>query len=306
MEILWDVIIVGSGPAGMSAAIYTSRAMLKTLIIEKLGPGGQAALTESIENYAGFSEPINGFELSVKMEEQARKFGAEIENGEVQSVRKSDGSFVVTADDHTYQAKSVILATGVSPKKLDLPNELKFIGRGISFCATCDANFYRDKIVAVVGGGDAAAEEAMYLTKFATKVYLIHRRDQLRAEKIVQERAFKNEKLEFVWDSVVDEIQGDKSITGLRVKNVKTGANRQLDVVGVFLYIGGTPNTSMIEGVETDSGGYIVTDAELQTTVEGLFVCGDCRSKSFRQVATAVGDGAVAAHSCEKYIEKNK
>lgn len=304
---IYDVIIVGSGPAGMTAAIYTGRSLLKTLLLEKIGSGGQAALTELIENYPGFPHGINGYELSQRMEEQAKNFGASFEYADVQKITRDDkGLFHVHTESREFLSKTVIIATGASPKKLGIPNEEKFIGRGISFCATCDASFYRDKVVAVIGGGDSAVEEGMYLTKFAKKVYLIHRRDQLRAAKIVQERAFKTPGMEFIWNTIVEEVKGENFLEAIKLKNVKTGETSWLEVSGMFLYIGLYPNTSFLEGVNCDEQGYILTDEMMRTNIPGLFAAGDCRHTPLRQVITAASDGAIAAYAVEKYLEETK
>ena len=302
----YDVIVLGAGPAGLTAALYTARGLLKTLIIERLGPGGQAALTHEIENYPGFPEGVNGFELSQKMDEQAKKFGAEFEYGEIERIESAYGQFDVTASGKTYSARSLIIATGVSPHRLGLEGEDKYIGSGISFCATCDAAFYRNKIAAIVGGGDSAIVEAIFLTRFASKVYVIHRRDALRASKIVGDRAFKNKKIEFIWDTVVEKLHGDKKLERLTLKNVKTGALSELAIDGMFLYIGGIPNTDFLNGigVELSEKGFIPTDENMATNVPGVFAAGDIRVKEFRQVITAAGDGALAAYSVEKYLEE--
>ncbi|MFN4216875.1 MAG: thioredoxin-disulfide reductase [Brevinematales bacterium] len=304
---IYDVIIVGSGPAGMTAAIYTGRSLLKTLVLEKIGSGGQAALTELIENYPGFPQGINGYELSQRMEEQAKNFKASFEYADVQKItRDNEGLFHVYTESREFLSKTVIVATGASPKKLGIPNEEKFIGRGISFCATCDAAFYKDKIVAVIGGGDSAVEEGMFLTKFAKKVYLIHRRDQLRAAKIVQERAFKTPGMEFIWNTIVEEVKGENFLEAIKLKNIKTGETSYLDVNGMFLYIGLYPNTSFLEEVKCDEQGYILTDEMMRTNIPGLFAAGDCRHTTLRQVITAASDGAIAAYAVEKYLEETK
>lgn len=304
---VFDVIILGAGPAGMTSAIYTSRSLLSTLVIEKIGSGGQAAVTDLIENYPGFSDGINGFELTQKMDAQARKFGARFENEVVTGMkRNSDGTLTVSTESRDFAARSVIIATGASARKLGVPGEDRFIGRGISFCATCDAAFYRDKIVAVVGGGDSAVEEGTYLTRFAKKVYIIHRRDALRACKIAQNRAMANPKIEFLWNTVVQEVAGKEKIETVALKNVKTGETSRLDIDGMFLYVGLIPNTQMFEGLNKDEQGYLITDENLRTNLAGVFVAGDCRKSPVKQVATAVGDGAIAATSVEKYIEETK
>lgn len=302
---VYDVAVLGAGPAGLTAAIYTARSLLSTLVIEKLGSGGQAAITDLIENYPGFPNGINGFELAQKMDEQARKFGARFENDIITGFRRNDDStFTIKTEGGSYDARSVIIATGASSRKLGVPGEEKFIGRGISFCATCDASFYREKTVAVIGGGDSAVEEGIYLTRFAKKVFVIHRRDQLRACKIAQERAKKNPKIEFVWDSVVEEVIGDEKIRKIVLKNVKTNVKSELEIDGMFLYVGMIPNTEVFGGVKKDENGYLVTNERLMTDLPGVFAAGDCRKSPVKQVATAVGDGTIAATVAEKYLEE--
>jgi len=293
---------VGGGPAGLSAGIYAARARLKTVILERLMPGGQAAVTDYIENYPGYPEGVPGHELVAKMQEQAEKFGCQILSDEVEAV--SIEKKTATTRSENYSWKALIVATGADPRTLDVPGCQDFRGRGISFCATCDGALFSDKKVAVVGGGDSAVKEAMYLTKFASHVFVIHRRDQLRAERIIQEKAFRNEKITFVWDSIVTAIKGDQRVEEIHIHNVKTGEEKDIDVDGIFVYIGRIPNTAMIN-VEKDKAGYIVTDSDMRTSAKGLFAAGDCRSKKHRQVATAVGDGASAAMSAEEYIAEN-
>lgn len=301
---VYDTIIIGAGPAGLSAAIYTGRGMLNTLLIEKMGSGGQAALTDEIDNYPGFPNGINGFDLSQKMEEQVKRFGVHYEYATVESIKKTDSNiFEVKTDSTIFHAKTVLIASGTSPKRLNIENEPKFIGRGISFCATCDAAFYKDKEVAVIGGGDSAVQEAIYLTKFASKVYIIHRRDKLRAAKMIQEQAFNNDKIEILWDTVVNSYIGQEMLEGVVLKNVKTGETKELKVPGVFLFVGLFPNTEFLSKDIKDLNGFVITDEEMRTNISGLFSAGDCRVKSFRQVVTAVGDGAVAANSIEHYLE---
>jgi thioredoxin reductase (NADPH) len=295
---MYDVIIIGGGPAGLSAGIYAGRARLKTVIVEKLMPGGQAAVTDFIENYPGFSEGIPGSELVMKMQDQVEKFGCEIIYEDVVTVKVKEKK--VKTPSGEYCGKALIIATGADPKNLDVPGKDTLRGRGISFCATCDGALFSGKVVAVVGGGDSAIKEAIFLTKFASRVFVIHRRDALRAEKIIQEKAFQNARIEFIWDTVVTEINGDQKVTSVTVKHVKTGEESEIPVDGVFIYIGRVPNTSLFE-VEKDKG-YIVTDEDMRTSVEGVFAAGDCRKKAHRQVATAVGDGAAAAMSAEEYI----
>ncbi|MGC8765833.1 MAG: thioredoxin-disulfide reductase [Brevinematia bacterium] len=304
-EKLYDIGIIGGGPAGMTAAIYSSRAMLNTIIFEKLGAGGQAAVTDHIENYPGFPEGINGFELSQKMEEQARNFGANFEFSEVTEIKKDEGKncFIIRTNSNRFYSKTLIIATGTTPRKLNVPGEEKFWGHGISSCATCDGALYKDKVVAVVGGGDSALDEGLFLTKFVKKLYIIHRRNELRAVKILQKRAMENPKIEFLLETVVEEILGENRIEKLKLKNVKTNITSLLDIDGLFIYVGLLPNTSFIKDVRKDENGYIITDENLQTNIPGIFAAGDCRVKTLRQIATATGDGALAAYNAEKYIE---
>ncbi|OAT83508.1 thioredoxin-disulfide reductase [Desulfotomaculum copahuensis] len=298
-----DVIIIGGGPAGLSAGIYAARADMQALLIERAMTGGLAASTERIENYPGYPEGIGGPELMSKMDEQARHFGLEVTNTAVEEIRKEDNLFTIKTEDGELQAKTVILATGAYPRLLNVKGEQELLGRGISFCATCDGAFFRNRSVAVIGGGDAAVEEAMFLTRFASRVYIVHRRDQLRATKIVQQRAFKNDKIEFVWNSVVDQVIGEDKVAGVLLKNVQTGDTRRLDVDGVFIYVGYQPNSKLVSSLAgLDERGYVITGEDMATSCPGLFAAGDVRRKSLRQVVTAVADGAVAAVSAEKFI----
>lgn len=306
---MFDVIIIGGGPAGMSSAIYSARARLKTLLIEKAGCGGQIAITDHLENYPGFEEGINGFELAVKMEKQARTFGAEIVYGEVASVQLTgEIKKIVLANNKEYETKTVIIASGANFRKLGCPGEKEFIGKGVSYCATCDGPFFRNKEIAVVGGGDSALQEALYLTKFASKVNLIHRRNEFRAAKILQEKVLADNKINVIYDSVVEEIIGNPvtSVESVKLKNVKTGENSQIAVNGIFVFVGWLPNTAFLKdsGIKLNDNGYIVTDDNMKTSVEGVFACGDVREKILRQVVTACGDGAVAAISAQHLLEK--
>jgi thioredoxin reductase (NADPH) len=304
---VFDVVIVGAGPAGLTAAIYASRGRLKTAVLERNMAGGQIALTDLVENYPGFPEGISGFDLSQKMKEQAEKFGAEMREIEgVAELRGApDGCYVVVTDREEIRTRAVILAPGVEPRRSGIPGEAEFIGRGVSWCATCDGALYRDKTVAVIGGGDSAVEEGMFLTKFAEKVYLVHRRDELRAAPIAQERAFANPKFEFVWDSIPRQIDGAEMVEALEVENVKTGEGRTLPVNGVFMYIGQIPNTAWLKDtVELDEWGYIVTDGMLRTELPGVFACGDARANPLKQIAMAVGEGALAAVQAERYLDE--
>ncbi len=303
---IYDVIIVGGGPSGMSAAIYASRARLKTLLIEKAGCGGQIAITDHLENYPGFEEGINGFELAMKMEKQARTFGCEITYGEASFIETDDAiKKVILSDKKEYFTKTIIIASGANFRKLGIEGEQEFIGKGVSYCATCDGPFFRNKEIAVVGGGDSALQEALYLTKFATKVNLIHRRDQFRAAKILQEKVFAEPKINIIFDSVVEKISGNLSVEQVILKNVKNNISSPLNVNGVFVFVGWLPNTKFLENtkIKLNEAGYIVTDDNMNTSIEGIFACGDVRQKILRQVVTAAGDGAIAAISAQHFIE---
>ncbi len=308
----YDLIIVGAGPAGLAAGIYAARYALKTLIIEKAQDGGQISQTAEIENYPGLRTDIeeSGLTLTERMTEQVKRFGAERVMDDIKSFDlKGDIKRLEGIGGKVYEAKTVILAMGAHFRKIGCKNEEKFTGMGISFCATCDANFFRGLEVYVVGGGDSALEEAMYLTKFARKVTVIHRRDELRAAKLIREKAFKNEKLHFIWDSVVDEALGTDVLNGIVIKNVKTGelttikADEKDGMIGMFGFLGMIPNTEALadSGVELKDG-YILTDETTKTNLDGVFAAGDIRVKELRQVVTAVSDGAVAAYQAEKYI----
>ncbi len=305
---LYEVIIIGGGPAGLTAGLYTSRARLKTLLVEKAVAGGQVATTEFVENYPGFEEGITGVELSQKMERQARRFGLEIVQDAVLNISIDGRIKKITFENNQEgcDAKALIIATGAHPKYLGIPGESEFRGRGVSYCATCDGAFYKNEKVAVIGGGDSAVEEAIFLTKFAEIVYIIHRRDKLRAAKIIQERAFSNPKIKIIWNSVVNRIEGDEAVKVLNIKNVKTQKESALDIQGVFIFAGYNPSTEFLNGlVDINEGNYIITDENMRTSVPGIFAAGDVRAKSLKQIATAVGDGAIAAVSAEKYIEEN-
>ncbi|MDK2883288.1 MAG: thioredoxin reductase [Bacillota bacterium] len=302
----YDVIIIGGGPAGLAAGLYAGRAKLKTLLLEQMLAGGQAATTDLIENYPGAPEGITGPQLTERMEEQAKKFGVEFLMAQVTGVDLKGREKVVITSEGSYKGKTVIIATGATHRKLGCPGEEEFTGRGVSYCATCDGAFYEDLPVAVVGGGDSAITEALFLTKFASRVYVIHRRDTLRATKVVQDKAFAEPKIEFIWNSVVEEIKGGEMVEEVRLKNVKTGALQDLPVKGVFIYVGLVPNTEFLKGqVKLDERGYIPVSANMETDVPGVFAAGDVTVKLLRQVVTAVGDGATAAVAAEKYIEEN-
>jgi len=297
------VIIIGSGPAGFTAAIYAARAEMSPLIIAGQQLGGQVALSSEIENYPGFPELISGMDLYQLMQKQAERFGTRIEFDEVTEVDLKAHPFKVTTWGEEYQTQSLVIATGTSPRKLGVAGEEALRGRGVSYCATCDGYFYKGKTVIVVGGGDAAVEEAMFLTKFAERVYLVHRRDRLRAETYMQTRLFNNEKIEVVWDSTVTEILGEEGVTGARLRNVKTQEESELNVDGIFIYVGDIPNSQFLAGqLELDQRGYIVTDSRAHASVEGVFAAGDVQESHLRQIATAVGSGARAAFEAERFI----
>jgi thioredoxin reductase (NADPH) len=299
----YDVLIIGAGPAGLTAGIYAGRGNLKTGILEKGNPGGQIAQTDEVENYPGFAEAISGPELSARMVAQAEKFGAQIIYDEVQSLEKFGHGFRIKGYDKTYTSSVVIIATGANPKRLNVPGEDKFYGRGVSTCATCDGFFYRGKNVVVVGGGDAAIEEGTFLTKFAASVTFIHRRDTLRANKVAQDRAMKNLKIKFIWDTVVEEVLGEELVTGVRTKNLKTGLETTVETDGVFIYVGHEPNTKFLENtIELNAHGYVAVRDEIYTNIPGLFSAGDVSDEIYRQLSTSVGAGTKAAMKAEKYI----
>ncbi len=303
----FDTIVLGGGPGGFSAGIYAARGAVSTAIIDISMLGGQPSNYLELENYPGFSQ-VGGYELMEKFEEHADKFGVnKFPMQEIQSVDLVSNPKVIITNEGEFRAKTVIIATGAKPMRLGVPGEEEFIGRGVSFCAVCDGAFYKDKVVAVVGGGNSAVEEAMYLTKFASKVYLIHRRNELRADKIVQERAFKNDKIEFVWDTIVREIKGEELVNSLIVENVKSGEVSKLEVNGIFPYIGILPNVDNFAGQLTqDQRGFIVTDETMKTSLDGVYAVGDVRVTPLRQVITAAADGAVGAVYAVKYVEALK
>jgi thioredoxin reductase (NADPH) len=308
---LYDVVIIGAGPAGLSAGLYAARARLNTLIIEKDVAGGQIVTTEEVANYPGSIENATGPSLVERMVEQAESFGAKRTTDTIKSVDFSGKIKVLKGEKADYEAKAVIIATGSTPKKIGCPGEKELTGRGVSYCATCDGAFFEDLEVFVVGGGDAAVEEAMYLTKFARKVTIIHRRDSLRAAKSIQEKAFANEKIHFMWDTVITELRGDELLESMVVKNLKTGEEKEIfadendGTFGVFVFIGYDPATQLFEGMINMENGYIITDDKMATNIPGVFAAGDNRVKPLRQVVTATSDGAIAATQAEKYIEEN-
>ncbi len=306
-EKMYDVIVIGAGPAGMTAALYTSRAELSTLMIERGVPGGQMANTEEVENYPGY-ETVLGPELANKMFEHARKFGAEYAYGEITKVEDHGDYKTVVAGDKEYKARAVIIATGAEYKKLGIPGEKELTGRGVSYCAVCDGAFFRDKEIVVIGGGDSAVEEAVYLTRFAKKVTIVHRRDQLRAQKILQQRAFANEKIDFIWKHVPKKIvEKDGKVGSIILAHRETGEEMEYKTDGVFVYIGMVPLSKPFEELGiTNENGYIVTNEKMETKVPGIFAAGDVREKALRQIVTATGDGSIAAQSAQHYVEELK
>ena len=309
MSKLYDVVIIGAGPAGLAAALYAGRARMSVLLLERDKDGGQIVITSEIENYPGCLEGESGPTLIDRMSKQAEHFGAERAYDDILEVQLEGQEKILKGKKGEYRAKTVIIATGASARPIGCKNEKDFIGKGISFCATCDASFFEDFEVYVVGGGDTAVEEAMFLAKFARKVTIIHRRDELRAAKSIQEKAFANPKLEFMWDTVVEEVNGDGVLESMKVKNVKTGEVREIvadendGTFGLFGFIGYLPKTDMFKGIITMENDYIVTDEDMKTNIPGVFAAGDVRVKSLRQVVTATADGAIAAVQAEKYVE---
>lgn len=299
----FDVVIVGGGPGGLTAGMYSARAELNTVCLEKLMPGGQIANTELVEDYPGF-ESIAGHELAKKIENHALKFGLKIEYDNINKI-KLDGKYkIVEGDQDTYKAKAVIVGTGGQPRLLNVPGEKEYSGKGVSYCAICDGAFFKGEVIAVAGGGDVAVEEGIFLTKFGSKVYIIHRRDELRAQKIIQKRAFENPKIEFIWDTVVTRVNGSDKIESIDLKNVKTSATGNLKVGALFPFIGFVPNSNLFDfEVDKDEAGYIITDTNMQTKVEGVYAIGDVRKQLCKQVTNAVGDGTTAAVAADKYIE---
>ncbi len=297
METDYDVVILGAGAGGLAAGLYTTRAMLKTILLEQLGPGGQLLITDEIENYPGFPDGIKGQELSIRMEAQTTKFGAEIDYTEVITIEDIDQPIkVVKTDDRDFTARAIIIATGGSHNKLGVEGEDALAGRGVSYCAVCDGNFFRGQDVVVVGGGDAALDEGHYLSGIVNSVTIIHRRDELRAAKIIQERAFANEKVKFLWSHVVEEFRGDQALDRALVKDLKTDTTYEYPMAAAFIYVGFHPNTEYLQGLlELDAGGHVCTDIHMRTKIPGVYACGDARAESTRQLGAAVGDGITAA-----------
>ncbi|MDQ1327666.1 MAG: Thioredoxin reductase [Candidatus Poribacteria bacterium] len=310
MSELFDLVIIGGGPAGLTAGIYGARAGLSTLILEKLSPGGQVVTTDILENYPGFVEPIGGFELIDRMVEQATKFGVEIRMGEVTGIEApvDQEHKIIHFGNETISAIGVIIATGAYHKHLDVPGEDHFWGRGVSCCATCDGMFYKGKRVVVVGGGDTAIKESLFLTKFASEITIIHRRDRLRATKVLQDKILNMpDKVKFEWKSFVKEVMGENKVSGVKLGYVDSNEEKILECDGVFIFVGFIPGTDFVKGfVEMDERGYILTDDNMKTSVPGVFACGDARKKLLRQIITACGEGATAAFAAEQYIENIK
>ncbi len=302
---IYDMIIIGGGPAGYTAALYAARAGLCALVLERLAPGGQMALTHQIDNYPGFPDGVDGFTLADSMKNQAERFGVQTKLAEVKSLSLLENPKLVKTANESFLAKTVVLAMGANPRELGAQNETELVGRGVSYCAACDGMFYRGKTVAVVGGGDTAAVDALLLSRVAKKVVIIHRRDTLRATKIYHEPLLKAENVEFCWDSVVTELLHDEKISGVRLQNVKTGDFSEIAVDGVFVSVGRKPATELLQGqIALDESGYAIAGEDTKTSIDGVFAVGDIRTKSLRQVVTAVADGAVAVHSAEEYLAK--
>lgn len=303
MDRTYQLIIVGGGPAGLSAGLYASRSKLDTLLIEKAVLGGQILNAEMVENYPGFPQGISGSELGALIAQQAAKYGLPTAFAEVQGIEIRGGEKILSTSEGQYRAKAVIIAGGSEYSKLGVAGEEEFTGKGVSYCAMCDGAFFREQVVAVVGGGNVALNDALFLTRFASKVIVIHRRDQLRATKILQDKAFANPKIKFLWDTVVESITGDKLVKEIRLRNVKTGKGSSLEVSGVFVAVGLRPNTGYLKGLlKLDAGGFILVNGQMETGVPGMFAAGDIRAGSIRQVVSAAGDGATAAIAAERFL----
>jgi thioredoxin reductase (NADPH) len=299
-----DIIIIGGGPAGLTAGLYTARARLNVVLLERLAPGGQVLNTDWVENYPGFPEGISGFELVERMKTQAENFDLPIKLEEVMELEFSPEKKIVITNKGRLEAKALIIATGATPKKLGIEGEDLLTGKGVSYCATCDGPFYRDQEVVVIGGGDTALEEAIFLTRFASMIHLAHRRDELRAVKLLQDRAMAQEKIKFIWDTIPLKILGENGVEGIELKNVKTGEISRKEAQGVFIFIGTKPNAELINGMlNQDESGFVISNENMETSVPGVFAAGDIRSKPWRQISTAVGEGATAAFYAEKYQE---
>lgn len=302
-QVVYDMVIIGGGPGGYTAALYAARAGLNTLVLEKLSAGGQMALTHQIDNYPGFTDGIDGFELGEKMQLQAERFGARTEYANVSSAALEAEPKVIHTSEGDFLGRTVVLATGANPRPLGLPKEQELVGRGVAYCAACDGMFYRGKTVVVVGGGNSAVADALVLSRIAKKVILIHRRDTLRATKVYHQSLEKAENVEILWNSAVTELLHDEKVTGVVVKNLLSGQEQPLSCEGVFISVGRKPNTELVAGqLELDAGGYIAADESTQTSIPGVFAVGDVRTKEVRQIVTAVADGAIAAHKAEEFL----
>ncbi len=301
---IWDVLVIGAGPAGLTAGLYAARANLRTVLVERGIPGGELLNTDLIEDYPGFIS-ITGMELAQKMEEHARKFGLEIEHGAVVTIKRKDAGFVTTTEEgDVYQSKTVIMTAGGVPRKLEVPGELELAGRGVSYCAVCDGPLFKEKVLAVAGGGDSAFQEGIYLTRHASKVYIIHRRDEFRASPDLQEKARGNPKIEFITSAVIEGITGAPNVKSIAVKNLKDGKTKELPVDGVFIFIGFTPNSGLFEKhLKHDEQGFLITNDHMETRIPGLYAAGDVRAQLARQITTAVGDATTAAIAAEHYLE---
>lgn len=307
MQIIYDMIIIGGGPAGYTAALYAARAGLNTILLEKMSAGGQMALTGDIDNYPGFENGIDGFTLGIKMQQGAERFGAKTEYAEVTEIDFSEKIKKIKTEKECFLGKTVVISTGANPRELGISNEQNLIGKGIHYCAHCDGRFYKDKTVVVVGGGNSAAADALYLSRLAKKVYVVHRRDVLRATKIYHEPLMKTENVEFLWDSVISDFITDDRITGAKIKNVNTNNISTIKCDGIFISIGRKPATEFLIGnINLDNHGYIIADESTRTNIPGVYAAGDVRTKALRQVVTAVSDGAAAVHFAEEYLSENK